>query len=84
MIHGRLGGDVGIYGLAVLNITYPCVFDGVNDEGVTATFSSFVHNEIVPKRFWEGIREGAVSGSGIVGYDRVDDVTFRRGEHFVL
>ena len=78
MIHGRLGGEIGIYGLGVIDITDPCIFDGVNDEVVTATFSSFVHNEIVPKRFWDGIREGAVNGSGVVGYDWVDNVTFGR------
>ena len=84
MIHGRLGGDVGIYGLGVLKITDPCVFDGVNDEGVTATFSSFLLIEIVPKQFWDGIREGAVNGSGVVGYDWVDEVPFGRGKNFVL
>ena len=83
-IYGCLGDDVGIAGLGVPEITDPCVFDGVNDEGVTATFSSFVKIEIVPKQFWDGIREGAVNGSGVVGYDWVDEVPFGRGEHFVL
>ena len=84
MIHGHLGDDVVIDGIGVPEITDPCVFDGVNDEGVTATFSSFVKIEIVPKQFWDGIREGAVNGSGVVGYDWVDDVSFGRVKHFVL
>ena len=46
MIHGRLGGDVGIYGLGVPEIKDPCVLDGVNDEGVTSTFGSFVYIEM--------------------------------------
>ena len=84
IIHGRLGGDVSIDGLGVSDIKYPCVLDGVNDEGVTATFSSFLQIEIVPKRFLDGIREGADSKSGVVGYYRVEDVPFGRGENFVL
>ena len=79
MIHGRLGGDVGIYGLGVPEITDPCVLDGVNDEGVTATFSSFVQIEIVPKQFLDGIREGVDNRSGTVGYDWVYVVPFSRG-----
>ena len=73
MIHGRLGGDVGIYCLGVPEITDPCVLDGVNDKGVTATFSSFVQIEIVPKQFLDGIREGVDNRSGTVGYDWVYD-----------
>ena len=84
MIHGRLGGDVRIYGLGVPEIVDQFVFDSVNDEGMTGTFSSFVQIEIVPKIFVEGIGEGADNVSGIVGYDRVDNVPFGRGRHFVL
>ena len=46
IIHGRLGGDVGIYGIGVPEIVDPFVFDGVNDEGVTSTFGSFVYIEM--------------------------------------
>ena len=31
IIHGRLGGDVGVDDLVVPEIAYPCVFDSVND-----------------------------------------------------
>ena len=84
MIHGSPGGDVCIYGLGVPEIKDPCVLDGVNDEGVTATFSSFVHIEIVPQQFLDVIREGADNGSGVIGYDRVDDGACGRGEQFVV
>ena len=84
IIHGRLGGDVRIDSLGVPEIANTFVFDRVNDEGMTGTFSSFVQIEIVPKIFVEGIGEGADNGSGIVGYDRVDNVPFGRGRHFVL
>ena len=50
MIHGRLGGDIGMDGIGMTEISDPCFFDVFNDEGVTATFSSFVHIDIVPKR----------------------------------
>ena len=43
MIHGHLGGDFGVDDFGVPELAYPCVFEGVNDEGVTAMFSSFVH-----------------------------------------
>ena len=47
-------------------------------------FSSFVQIKIVPKIFVDGIGEGADNGGGVFGYDRVDDVPFGRGGHFVL
>ena len=46
MIHGRLGGDFGIGGLGVPEITDPCIFDGVNDEGVTGTYFSWFQVEL--------------------------------------
>ena len=49
MIDGRLGGDFGVDDFGVPELAYPYVFDGVNDEGETATSSSFVQIEIVPK-----------------------------------
>ena len=84
MIHGRLGGDIGIDGISVPEIADTCVFDGFNAEGSTATFSSFVHIEIVPQQFLDGIREGAENGSGVIRYDRVDDGPCGRGKHFVV
>ena len=42
MIHGRLGGGIVVDDLGVPELTYTCVFYGINDEGVTATFSSLV------------------------------------------
>ena len=36
MIDGRLGGDFGVDDFGVPELAYPCVFEGVNDEGVTA------------------------------------------------
>ena len=83
-IYGCLGDDVGIAGLGVPEITDPCVFDGVNDEGVTATFSSLVHIENVPKQFVDGIREGEDNRSGIIRYDWVDDRPCGRGKHFMV
>ena len=49
MIHERLGGDVGVYGLGIPDLVDPYVFDGVYDEGGTATFGGFVQLEIVPQ-----------------------------------
>ena len=49
MIHRHLGGDIRVDCLGVPEITYPCDFDGVNDEGAIATFSRFVNIEIFPK-----------------------------------
>ena len=74
IIHGRLGDDIGIDGISVPEIADLCVFDGVNAEGATATFSSFVHIEIVPKQFLDGIREEVDNRSGVVVYEWVYNV----------
>ena len=42
IIHELLGGDVGVDGIGIPEHAYPCVLDGVDDEGVTAAFGSFV------------------------------------------
>ena len=55
MIHGRLGGGIGVDDIGVPDLADPCIFDGVNDEFVTATFSSLVHIENVPRQFVDGI-----------------------------
>ena len=49
IIHERLGGDVGVYGLGIPDLVDPYVFEGVYDEGGTATFGGFVQLEIVPQ-----------------------------------
>ena len=58
--------------------------DDVNDEGVTATFSSFAQIEIVPQLFVDSIGEGADNGSGVIGYDWVDDRPCGKGKHFLV
>ena len=84
MIHGRLGGGIVVDDLGVPEIKYTIVFDGVNDECVTATFSSLVHIENVPKQFVDGIREGEDNRSGIIRYDWVDDRPCGRGKHVMV
>ena len=79
MIHEQLGGNVGIEYLAG-----PCVFDGVDDEGVTAMSSGLVKFEIVPQQFVDGLGAGEENGSGVVADDWVDEGMCGRGKHLVV
>ena len=42
MIHYYLGGYSVIYGLGMLELADPCIFGGVDDEGVAAVFGRFL------------------------------------------
>ena len=84
MIHERLGGDVGVDGIGVLDITDPCVFDSVYYEGATAALGGFLELEIVTQIFVGGLGIGADNVSGFVRDGRVDDGKCGRGKHLVV
>ena len=67
MIRERLGGDVGVDDIGVLEIKDSCVFNSIDDEGKTSAFGGFLQLENMPQKLVDGIGEGANSGSGIVG-----------------
>ena len=64
----------------MLEIADPCVLNGVNDEGATATFGRFVQLEIVLERFVDGIIAGADTRSGVIGDGWVDGGPYVSGE----
>ena len=84
MIHERFGGDVGIYGISIPDLTDPCVIYGVNNEGATATFVGFVQLEIVSQQFLDGLGAGADNESGVIRDDQVDKGPCRRVKHIVV
>ena len=65
MIHGLLGGDVGVDGLGVPELDNPCVLNRFDDEGTTAQFGGLVQLEIVSQQFVDGIGAGAEKRSGV-------------------
>ena len=66
MIYERLGGDVGVDGLGVLDLTDQFVFESADDKGVTAAFGGLVQLEISPNLFVDGIGAGVDNGSGVI------------------
>ena len=84
MIHERLGSDVGIDFLVMTNLTDPYVFYGVNNEGATAVFGSFMQLEVVPKKFVDSIIAGEDNGSSVIRDYWLDEGMCGRGEHIVV
>ena len=84
MIHERIGSEVCIDGIGVLELADPCVLNIFDYEGVTAKFGGLVQIEIVPQIFVDGLGEGADNGSGVVWYCRVDVGPCGRVKHLVL
>ena len=66
MIREHISGYVNIYGISVLELADPYVFDGVDDEGATAVFGGFVQLEIFPKIFVDGLGVGPENGGGVI------------------
>ena len=77
-------GDVGVYGLGVIELTYPCVLYGVNYEGVSAAFGGFVHIEIVPQQLVGDLGAVADDGSGVMWDSRVDSRMCGQDKHCVV
>ena len=60
------GDDVGVDGIRGPKLAYPCVFDGVDDDGATDTFGVLVQIEILTHRFVEGIIAVLYNISGVI------------------
>ena len=84
MIHERLGGDVGLYGIEVPDLVDTCVLSGTDNEGATAAFKGLVNIEIVPQLFVKGIESGADNGSSVAWDRRVYGGTCGRCERFIV
>ena len=66
IIHDCLGGDVGVDGIVIPELTDPCVLDGVNDEGAKVAFGGLMQLEIMQQIFVDSLGAGAENGSGVV------------------
>ena len=55
MLHERVGGNVVVDGIGVPELSGPCVIDGVDDDGATATFGGLVQLEIIQQQFVDDI-----------------------------
>ena len=84
MIHEPLGGNVGIDCLVMTNLADPYVFYGVNNEGATTVFGSFMQIEVVPKKFVDSIIAGEDNGSSVIRDYWLDEGMCGRGKHIVV
>ena len=84
MIHERISGYFSVYGLSVPDLADPCVFNVVENEGLTDMLSVLMKLEIEPQRFVDGIGAGADNRSGVVRDDWVDNGPCGRVKHLVL